>query len=185
MAGCGVVRQHGAARQVIEQYSIQGAPNIERIINLVRIPRRAGSDDRLRLVSIEWLCDLPLRHGEAVKARIRFTTRVPLIDVSIGMGFSNINGTRLLSYDTDFQNEVRPNLSRSGSYSVEIEIKSLPIGPDIYSLDIGSRSRENHALDYIPGVAQIEIIASGKTPGYVIGHGATVRLASNWIWNIK
>ena len=142
----GVVRRRGVARDVIGEYLVQGSPNVDRLLDLDCILRRAGSDDRLRLVSFEWLCDLPLRHGEPLKARIHFRTRAPLVDVTVGIGFSNIGGTRLLSYDTDFQDEFRPTLSQPGSYSVDVEVVSLPLGPDVYYLDVGCRSGESHEL---------------------------------------
>jgi hypothetical protein len=132
--------------------------------------------------SIEWLCDLPLRHGEPVKARIHFRTRAPLLDVTVGIGFSNISGTRLLTYESDFQDQFRPTLSQAGAYWIEIEIASLPLGPDIYFLDIGGRSGDFHGLDYTPAAAQLEVVAGSTTPGTIVRKDSGVRLKSNWTW---
>ncbi len=178
----GVIRRRGVTRDVIGEYLSQGTPSTDRRIDLGSLSRRAGSDDRLRLDSLEWLCDLPLRHGEPVKARIHFTTRAPLVDVTVGIGFSNMGGTRLLTYETDFQEEFRPTLSRPGSYSVVAEVASLPLGPDIYYLDVGCRSGENHALDFISAAAQMKIIAGPKTPGFIVRKDVGVRLTSSWTW---
>jgi lipopolysaccharide transport system ATP-binding protein len=180
----GTVRKRGDARNVTREYLIQGAQNVDTIIDLSCITREGSSDDRLRLQSLEWLCDLPLRHGGPIKARIHFRTRTSLEDVSVGFGFSNLNGTRVLSYDTDFQMGFRPTLSHPGNYSVEVEVVSLPLGPDLYCLDIGCRSGDTHGLDYIPAAAQIEVVAGPKTPGCIIRKDVGVRLESNWIWNI-
>jgi lipopolysaccharide transport system ATP-binding protein len=178
----GAVRRQGVVRDVIGEYLVQRSSNVDRLLDLDCPPRRAGSDDRLRLVSLEWLCHLPLRHGEPLKARIHFNTRAPLVDVTVGIGFSNMGGTRLLSYDTAFQDEFRPTLSQPGVYSVDVEVDSLPLGPDVYCLDVGCRSGEGHDLDYIPEAAQIEIVAGPSTPGYIIQKGAGVRLTSSWTW---
>ena len=72
-------------------------------------------DDRLRLGSLEWLSDLPLRHGEPVKARIQFKTRAPISGVAVGIGFCNPDGVRLLTYDTDFQDGFRSDLLIPGT----------------------------------------------------------------------
>ena len=181
----GVVRRRGETRNVVGEYLIRGASRVDRVISFGNIPRGNAADDRMRLESIEWLCDLPLRHGEPVKARIHFTTRVPLEDIAVGIGFSNINGTRLLTYDTDFQNGFRPAISQSGSHSVEIAIGALPLGPDIYYLDIGCRSGDTHSLDYIPASAQIEIVAGPKTPGSIVRKDAGVRLETHSTWKSK
>ena len=159
----GSVRSWGEARKVIGEYLFQSAPNLNRIIDLGRMPRRVDTDDRLRLKSLEWLCDLPLRHGEPLKARIDFTTRTPLESVSVGVGFSNVDGRRLLTYETDFQQKFRPTLSQPGAYSCEIEVV-LPLAPDVYDMDIGCRSSDVHSLDYIPASTRLEIIAGLVNP---------------------
>ena len=178
----GAIHRNGVARDVIGEYLVRGSPNVDRHIDLGGIPRRVGSDDRLHLESIEWLCDLPLRHGEPVKARVHFRTRTPLIDLAVGIGFSNMSGTRLLTYETDFQDGSRPTLGQPGSYSVDVEVTSLPLGPDLYFLDIGCRSGDFHGLDYIPASAQIEVVAGPKTPGSIVRKDSGVRLESKWTW---
>lgn len=178
----GMIRRRGVPKDVVGEYLVHGKPNVDRRIVLSSSPRPPDSDDRLRLESLEWLCDLPLRHGEPVKARIDFKTRAALTDVAVGIGFSNLGGTRLLSFDTDFQDGTRQTLSRPGSYSVKLELDSLPLGPDVYSLDIGCRSGDSHSLDYLPAAAQIEIVAGPRTHGYMMRTNAGVRLASNWTW---
>ena len=148
------------------------------------IPRKyIDHDDRLRLESIEWLCQLPLRHGEWVKARIHFKTRSPLVDVSILLGFSNLEGNRLLSYRSDYQDGVRPGLSRPGSYSVDIEIDSLPLAPAITNMDIACYSGDSHDLDNIPAAMQLEIVAGPKTPSSLFHSHGGVRCVSKWVWN--
>jgi lipopolysaccharide transport system ATP-binding protein len=178
----GMIRRSGAPKNVIGEYLVHGKPSADRHIDLSSIPRHRDSDDRLRLESIEWLCDLPLRHGEPLKARINFRTRAALTDVAIGIGFSNMGGTRLLSYDTDFQEGSRQTLPRPGRYSVRVEVDSLSLGPDMYCLDIGCRSGDSHSLDYLAAVAQVEIVAGPKTPGYLMRGSAGVRLAGHWTW---
>jgi lipopolysaccharide transport system ATP-binding protein len=181
----GSIRQQGVIRDVVGDYLVHGAPSRERLVKLSEFPRAYVDDneDRLRLQYIEWLCDLPLQHGEPVKARIHFKTRSPLEDVSLTVGFSHLEGTRLLSYDSDLQDGFRPSRPRPGAYSVDIEVSSFPLVPGIYKLDIMCRSGDSHSLDYLPAAIQLEVVAGPTTPGYLFQSFGGVRGASKWEWN--
>jgi Wzt C-terminal domain len=149
---------------------------------LEHVARQHNTDSRLRLKSIEWLCELPLRHGEPIRARIHFNTRGPVQDVVVGIGFSAIDGRRLLTYDSDFQDGHRPSFNEPGIHSVDIEIDALPLAPDIYSLDVGSRSGDFHSLDYIPARVWLEVVPGPRTPTSIIRKDGGVRLEGKWVW---
>jgi lipopolysaccharide transport system ATP-binding protein len=179
----GLIRERGATREVIAQYQSRRRSDWEQYVTLSDVPRSQWlKDDRLRLESIEWLCRLPLRHGEPVKARIGFATRAAVSEVTVGIGFSIFDGPRLLTYETDFPKGYRPDLLTPGNYSVDVSIDALPLAPDIYGLDIGCRSGDSHLLDYLPTCSQVEVIGGPKTPGQLVRKGAGVRLASDWSW---
>ena len=178
----GKIRQRGESREVIDGYLTEGLPIAAKRIELAGVPRRPGTDTRLRLQALEWQSALPLRHGEVVRATISFQTFAPLNDVTVGIGFSSLGGTRLLTYDTDFQDGFRPSLAKPGVYTVQVEIDSLPMGPDNYYLDIGCRSGDSHMLDYVLQAAQIEVVPGPKTPGFIVARNVGVRLPSVWTW---
>jgi hypothetical protein len=103
--------------------------------------------------------------------------------VAIGLGFSSVEGKRLLTYDTDFSSGLRPNLPQPGVYSVDIELDTLPLAPEIYGLDIGCRSGDAHTLEYIAAGALVEVVQGPNTPSFLIRTGdASVRLASKATW---
>jgi lipopolysaccharide transport system ATP-binding protein len=179
----GSICERGSAREVISEYLSRRIPDRDRILPLTNIPRQGGYDGALRLESIEWLSGIPLRHGEPVKARVRFETRASVSALSVGIGFSNTSGMRLLTYETDFQDGFRPDLSKPAKYAVDVAIDALPLAPDIYSLDIGCRSGDFHGLEYLPACSQIEVVAGTNTPGTIVREGAGVRLLSEWSWN--
>jgi lipopolysaccharide transport system ATP-binding protein len=181
----GSIVDRGESRKVVGRYLAQRMQNQKMVLELQSSPRPYNykGKDRLRLECLEWLCDLPLRHGEAVKARIRFNARVPISDVVVGIGFSTIEGRRLLTYESDWQSGYRPSFDKPGVHSVDIEIDSLPLAPDIYSLDIGSRSGDFHSLDYIPARVWLDIAPGRSTPGHIIRNSAGVGLQSRWAWS--
>ena len=125
---------------------------------------------------------MPLQHGEPAEALICFTTNGPVEGVSVGIGFSTIEGTRLLSYDTDFQDDYRPDLTEARTHCVKLAIDALPLGPAVYALDIGCRSGDTHPLDYLPASAQVEVIPGPKTPGCIVRQDAGVRFQSRCSW---
>jgi lipopolysaccharide transport system ATP-binding protein len=178
----GSIRYRGEARKVISEYLVQRVRNQEQVLSLKSFAHRHDAEERLRLEALEWLCDLPLRHGDPVKARIHFKTRVPIEDVVIGIAFSTVDGRRLLTYDSDFPAGYRHHFDRPGDHSVDIDIDSLPLAPDIYTLDIGSRSGDFGHLDYIPGAALLDILPGSSTPASIIRKDAGVRLESRWTW---
>ena len=128
----GMVRSRGNPQTVIGQY-FSRASDRERLGAAHPICRGHGShacSERLRLVSLEWLSDLPLRYGEPARARIHFRTSGPVPETAFSMGFSTIDGTRLCTFETDFQEGERPDLT-AGEYSVDINIKAMPLAPDV------------------------------------------------------
>jgi hypothetical protein len=54
------------------------------------------------------------------------------------------------------------------NHSVDVAVESLPLAPEIYSFDIGSRSGDLHSLDYIAGSFELEIVA-GPRPDSLSG----------------
>jgi lipopolysaccharide transport system ATP-binding protein len=178
----GSIRYRGEARNVVNEYLVQWQlRSQDQVLNLKRSQDTRDGTQRLILESFEWLCDLPLRHGEPVKARIHFKTVVPIEDVVIGIGFSTIDGRRLLSYDSDFPSGCRHSFVRPGNHSVDVNIDALPLAPDIYALDVGSRCGDFHMLDDCPAQALLDVIPGSATPS-TIWKGTGVRLEGRWVW---
>jgi lipopolysaccharide transport system ATP-binding protein len=181
----GVIRRHGSTAAVIREYLSQGGLNRDRIVKLDDLQRQYVEGDDVRLLSIEWLCDLPLRHGEELKARLVFETRAPVANLAVGIGFCDLGGKRILSYDTDLQDGYRPHLPRPGVYAVEVEIDVLPLQSDTYVLDIGCRNGEFGMFDFIPSALQLEVLPGPKTPAFIARRDSGVRLKSRWEWDLE
>lgn len=178
----GKVIKIGNAREVVNEYLTANRNHAETILDL-RETRRVGDHGRkFKITRIEWLSGIPLQHAETIRARVHYQTTDACEDVAIGMGFSTLEGVRLLTYETDFQDGHRINLKPGASGYADVQIAELPVAPGIYSLDVGARSGDVFALDYVPAAAQIEITMGMKTPGYIVRQGAGVRLAADWHW---
>ena len=177
----GGVQTIGVAKQVVNEY-LSLNPSNAVTVDLSSLVRGVA-DTRLRLQSLTWLSDIPPKNGQPLHARIEFRVESRVQNVAVGIGFSTLEGLRLLTYETDYQESFRPSQMEPGLYAVDVEIPSLPLAPTVYSLDIGCRSGDFYALDYLPAALQIEIIPGPTTPGYIVRQDAGVRLASRWSWH--
>ncbi len=179
----GAVHEQGTPQAVVGAYLAQSAQSEERIIRLGSRQRPSFvRDDRLRFSALEWLSPLPLQHGEPVRARLHFATRAPVSGVSTVVGFNSIEGARVLTYHMGLHSGARRDIVSPGEYSVDLAIDPLPLGPDLYNLDIGFRSANLHDLDVILGCTQIEVIAGPNTPALIAQRSPGVRLDASWSW---
>jgi lipopolysaccharide transport system ATP-binding protein len=178
----GALERDGNARAVVDDYLQRGAHSGNSVVEMRHIVRPSWvHDERLRLESLTWLSNLPLRHGETAKARIHFKTNASVPSVSVAIGFNSRESARLLTYHTDFPKSFRPDLA-PGEYSVEVTMEAVPLGPDIYEIDVGCRSGDFHMLDALLACSQVEVVAGPNTPGYIHKHTA-VHLPGEWSWD--
>ena len=184
----GSIRQYGSTAEIIKEYLYDGVLNYDRIVELHNLRRPYFGGDEVHLTSIEWLGDLPLRHGEGLRARIAFEARAPVSKIAIGIGFCDIGGRRILSYDTDLNDCYRPDLPRPGIYAAEVEIDALPLNPNTYALDILCCARDGvgQSFDFIPAAVQLEVLAGPETPDFLNQYRyPQVHLDSRWRWNLE
>jgi len=179
----GLINGRGNGREIVNEYLARGIPSQDKTVLLNAIARDQGQQSPCRLESLEWASGLPLRHGEPLKILVHMSAKAAINDLVVGVGFSSLDGTRMLTYDTDFPSGHRPKIERSGAYSVEIEVNSLPLAPDVYNLDIGLRSGDFGTIEYLGGATQIEIVPGPKTPTSIVRKGAGVRLGSISVWH--
>ncbi len=179
----GRVVKTGPARQLVDEYLTVNADTRQTVVDLSTIRRHGDQGRRLQIKKIEWLSGLPLQHGEKCSLRVHFHTRAEVHEVSTGIGFSTLEGTRLLSYDTDFQAGHRPDIAAGSACYVDVNLAELPLAPGFYNLSVGCRSGDAFGLDYLPEAMQVEVIMGPKTPGYIAVPGAGVRLKGDWNWN--
>jgi lipopolysaccharide transport system ATP-binding protein len=180
----GLVRGKGLTRDIVNQYLYSEAPTGAKHVDLSERTRpHFIEDDRIRIQSLEWLCELPLRHGEPIGARINFCSNGPVSALSLGIGFSSIEGPRVVIYSTDLTGMNRPDLAGRGCYSAEVKVEALPLQPADYDINIYARSGDLHFLDVVDGADRVEVTAGPKTPGFMTSKFATARLPSTWSWN--
>lgn len=172
----------GTSRMIVEEYLTEKSESINSVLDLESMARMGEFGRKVRIERLEWSTQLPIQHGEKLSAKIRFKVIQDVEDLSIGIGFSSIEGTRLLTYETDFQDNFRPSFKAGTSHQIQVNIPEISLAPGLYSLDIGCRSGDFFGIDYISGACQMEVAIGINTPSHIVRYGAGVRLASKWEW---
>jgi lipopolysaccharide transport system ATP-binding protein len=178
----GRVMSIGPSSVVTSQYITQRMHGQEQRIALESAFRGREFDGRLRLLSFEWLDELPLRHAQPARARITFRTRVPLDVVSLSLRFSNFEGRRIATYATDYDVAERPRIGAPGTHSVDFAIASLPLTPEIYTMEVAASSGDTYQLDVVNGVA-VEVAAAQGSALRVPVREYGVKLPAQWTWH--
>ena len=96
---------------------------------------------------------------------------------AFGVAFGSPGGGRVLACDTDVPGD-RFTITGKGSGRVTIVISELQLQPGTYFLDVGCRSGDNVALDYLPSFGQLEVLPGPGTPTVIVGRheAGTVRV---------
>jgi lipopolysaccharide transport system ATP-binding protein len=178
----GTIRESGSAAAVISGYLSFGHFNRDRVIQLTEFPRPHYGGDELRLIAIEWLCDLPLKHTETATVRIVFESMVPVAYATVWLAFCDLSGRPIAYYEVDSRRGGRQQLP-SGVHAVDIEIKELPLAPGTYQIDACCEHKRGR-FDYVPGAAQVEMVPGSATPQHLYSGWPGAHLGSTARWTV-
>jgi lipopolysaccharide transport system ATP-binding protein len=171
----------GRAFDVTDRYVRAGAQAQSQTVELSDVKDRIGGTAlRLRRLSLNG--GTPVMHGEPFDLSLEYETSQNVHDVAFGGGFSDLNGTRILSFDSDLF-DPRVDVPGGRAAAVRLRLDTLPLQPGPYLLDVGARSGDNFPLDYLPGCARVEVLPGPSTPGLIIrngGGGARLPTTIDW-----
>ena len=91
----------GGAREVGNAYLNSSTMQSQRRLGLGGVRRTGADGSRARIIAVEWMDGLPLRHGCSVRIRMEIAFSSSTEDLRLGIGFSTIDGTRVVTYDSD------------------------------------------------------------------------------------
>jgi ABC-type polysaccharide/polyol phosphate transport system ATPase subunit len=178
----GSICETGSAAAVIKEYLSFGHFNCDRVVQLAEFPRLHYGGDELRLISIEWLCDLPLKHTEAATVRILFESLEPLAYATLWLAFCDLSGRHIAYYEIDSQSSGQKSLP-SGIHAADIKIDELPLPPNVYLIDVSCCHRSSGRFDYVAGAAQVEVVPGSATPQHLYSEkwqGAHLKSEARW-----
>jgi lipopolysaccharide transport system ATP-binding protein len=123
-----------------------------------------------------------VRHGLPLRIDVALRTLSAQERLAFGMVLSSLDGTRLVSCDSDFPGE-KISLEANQQYIVSITLLRLDLSPGSYLLDVIFRQDDASLLDYRPACLRIEVLAPDDHTGALSLMAGGTRPAFNWTLN--
>ncbi len=174
----GTVENVGTADEVVDSY-MKTANAVENVIALADQIRAPSLGTRLRMTSLFVNNGQPVLHDQPLTIRLEFKNLEVTTDVTFGIGFATLDGTRLITVESESAIN-RADFPAGGGGWCEIFIERFLLGPGQYVIDVGARSAESSGLDYVPACVTIDVLAGPTTPPALAGGFGGVRLPAQW-----
>jgi lipopolysaccharide transport system ATP-binding protein len=177
----GKVRATGATFDVINDYLRQYYAQSTGAIDLGAALRIGQHGSRLKLQGAHFNDGADLVHGEPLRVALDFEATAPIRHASFGVAFSHMDGSRILTVDSDIPGD-RFEVLPTAHGRVSLTIPELQLEPGTYLVDFGARDGDG-ALDYIAGIVQISVIPGAKTPAIICmrnGRSGGMRIPGSW-----
>jgi lipopolysaccharide transport system ATP-binding protein len=99
-----------------------------------------------------------VRHGLPLRVDMTVETFLPQERLAFSIALSSLDGTRLVSCDSDLPGE-KISLEANRLHAVSITLRRLDLSPGSYLLDVAFRQDDAIALDYRSACLRIEVLA--------------------------
>ncbi len=162
----GRVKEMGRVGPVADRYLARLHDNPSLDVALADLPRAQHFGSKLKISHVRLNQGKGLWHGKPLEVEFTFECAAKVEEVAFGVGFCNREGGRILSLDTDLPGE-RWSFPAGHKGTARLTIPTLLLEPDIYALDIGSRSGDGHGLDYLSQFGQVVVTPSDVTPAMI------------------
>jgi lipopolysaccharide transport system ATP-binding protein len=123
-----------------------------------------------------------VRHGLSLRIDVALRTLSAHERLAFGIVLSSLDGTRLVSCDSDLPGE-KICLDANQPYAVSITLLRLDLSPGSYLLDVVFRRDDACVLDYRPACLRIEVLAPDDSAGTLRLMAGGTRPAFNWTLN--
>jgi lipopolysaccharide transport system ATP-binding protein len=181
----GSIAFSGSTIEVIDKYLTGVQETNACSFDLADYRRSGHFGTSLRIMQLDFNQGKEIYNGQPLEVNIYFECYTDVEGVSLGVGFCNREGVRLLSLDSDIPGE-RQKFNKGESGKASFILSKLYLEPDTYTLDVGSRSNDNFGLEYLPQCGSVIVLPSEETPSVIAmresGHGG-VRLPTKWDFN--
>ena len=178
----GQIAADGPTLEIVDHYLQTTLDLANQQIDLSAARRSWGLGSRFRLLGIEFNGGAAIKHGDPLDVAITYAASSAVEGVSLGFGFATLDGVRIMSVDSDLEQPTRA-VPQGTHGRVTAHFDRLLLQPGHYALDVGVRSGDSNALDYIPGCAQIEVLPGPHTPSAIIRDSGGVRMPAQWEWD--
>jgi lipopolysaccharide transport system ATP-binding protein len=148
--------EDGPASSVIPKYLQAVSPVTSYRIQFEENPLAEKTGLSLRELTVN--SGEAVRHGLPFRVDIAFQTLLPQERLSFSIVLSSLDGTRLVSCDSDSPGE-KISLEANRLYAVSVTLRRLDLSPGSYLMDVAFRQDDAIALDHRPACVRIEVLA--------------------------
>ena len=173
----GRLRAAGPTVTMLDHYLQDTNDTRASVIDLTK--GRNGTGQKIFLRTVRINDAKPVHHGEPFVIELDYSATAAVEEASFGCGFSTLDGTRLYSMDSDW-NDQRPRISATQLGTVRAALPVLHLQPGVYALDVGARNGPFDGLDYVPACTHIEILPGPQTPSSIVRRDGGVRPPAAW-----
>jgi len=181
----GQLVEYGPVGEVTNRYLQSILANKDQTVDLTRATRWVAHP-RCRITKLEVNDGHPVQHGDPVRVAVSFEAVENVFGVAVGVGFATVDGVRIMTTDTDLDG-TRHDFPKGTRGVVRLTIDPILLQPGVYMLDLGVRTGDTEALDYIPACARVEVLPGPKTPTAIIrtdGNGGVRQPAAECRWDL-
>jgi lipopolysaccharide transport system ATP-binding protein len=182
----GKVVASGTASAMTDRYSADMDKDTSLETDFSKVERSGHFGSRLRINRVRINRGEGIWHGKPLEVEFAFECLEDVEDVSFGIGFCNRDGGRVISFDSDLPG-ARWKMKQGQKGTVQFSVPELLLEPDLYILDVGSRSGDNAGLEYFPQYGQVVVLPGSTTPAMIAmrdsGRGG-VRFPTQWSLNL-
>ncbi len=172
----------GRTMDVVNAYTEEAFDAASAVINLQDAVRPTGLGEQLRVNQVVFNNGGSICHGESLSIRLKYETQSAFEDVTFGVGFATMEGTRLMTIESNTDGNYF-EVARKADDEIEVTMDCLLLQPGHYTFDIGVGSG-SRALDYLPGCAYLEVLPGPNTPSTLYDRpGEGVRPPATWRMN--
>jgi lipopolysaccharide transport system ATP-binding protein len=150
------------------------------VFNAQEIPRVGDVGSAAQITEVRLNDGKPVESGAPFTAQLTLSASRKVEEASVGLGFCLLDGTRLLTIDSDLR-DGRFTLEAGQTVTIEARLPEFPLQPATYMVDLGIRSGNFHAVDYLACAFSVDVLPGRETPAF-LANSATpgARVSAEW-----
>jgi lipopolysaccharide transport system ATP-binding protein len=172
--------EDGAASDVVPKYLQAAGPIASYKIQFERNPLTEKTGLTLRSLLIN--AGEAVRHAQPFRMDLVFETLLPQARLSFSVAISGLDGTRLVSFDSDLPGE-KLALEAKQVYAASLSLSHFDLSPGSYLIDVTFQQDDTVPLDHRPACLRMEVLASEE--GAFPAHRAVSGTRPVFDWTLK
>lgn len=161
----GQIHAAGEINHVLNSYTIDKPIDVSASIDLNTSLERT-KNKQAYLTKIVFNEGQGIFYGDPLTVDIYFRTTKPVENLVAGFAFSNVDGARVATYDSEITvgDPVYFNADLPCEGKFTFSLGRVYLQPTLYNIDMGLRSAIMHSIDYLGACCTIEVQANEATP---------------------